>query len=278
LLFWDRIAIADLERMLDTDVRVRRAWPNAPEDVEWLRDQGIIFHVPVRLRSELLADPGYRAALEAAGTATEEYKSHADGPNLGSHLLAMQLGMISRSYVCRALAADIRLTQHLDAVSLLAVPQENFNSHADRDHVLRIVVDALPLPDATTALADLLAFKNEHAHQLRGLRVWASEVGRGSLSGREAEDKLQYVLAEYDQQLRLHRLAKSRGRVVVVVTTLAEIAENLVRLKFGTVAKIVTSLRHENATLLLDEHQLSGRDVSYVVEARDAFGDDPSGA
>src|ERR1043166_4651401 len=97
LLFWDRIAIADLERMLESDVRVRRAWPNAPEDVEWLREQSIVFHVPVRLRSELLADPGYRAALEAAGTATEEYKAHADVPNLGSHLLAKQLGMISRS-------------------------------------------------------------------------------------------------------------------------------------------------------------------------------------
>ena len=133
------------------------------------------------------------------------------------------------------------------------------------------------MPSDETPFEDILAFRSQHTQQLRGLRIWACDIAAGKLTGREVQDKLQYLIAEYEEQLRILRVAKSRRRIEIVVTTVADIAENLAHLKFGAAVKAFFAFRHESANLLLSERKLTGREVSYVVDARQQFSPESPG-
>jgi len=271
LLFADRIAVADLDVMLQPEHRKRRSWPNSADDVEWLRDRGVLFNVPVIFQRDDADVPDFREAFERAGEATDRFRALDSKSDLSSHIQSIQEALTSRSYICRALAARLRARENMNAVSLLPVAEEGPESVATRDHVLRIVLGSIPVPNENTPFDDVLAFRSEHSHQLRGLRVWAADVAKGKLTGREVADKLQYLIAEYEEQLRLLRLNESRGRLEIVSTTIAEIAEHVVHLNVGTAAKTLFALRHEKTNLLSSERKLIGREVSYVVEAAKNF-------
>jgi hypothetical protein len=167
----------------------------------------------------------------------------------------------------------LRTTRQLDAVSLLPILDLDSGLNQPRSDAIRIVINSLPLPDDSVPWSELVAFRNEseHVNRLLALRVWTSEMAHGDFSAVEMQERLDYLVNEYETNLRLTRLAAHRGALEVVITTTAEVLEDLVKLRLGKIAKRLFDLRRERVQLMLDEKNVMGRELAYVVHARKAF-------
>jgi hypothetical protein len=62
------------------------------------------------------------------------------------------------------------------------------------------------------------------------------------------------------------------GALETIVTAAGEALENIAKLKFGALTKSVFSVRHRKIQLLEAERQAPGRELAYIVKARERFG------
>ncbi|SPF53317.1 hypothetical protein SBA4_5570010 [Candidatus Sulfopaludibacter sp. SbA4] len=62
------------------------------------------------------------------------------------------------------------------------------------------------------------------------------------------------------------------GALETVVTATAEALESIAKLRFGAIAKSLFSLKHRTVQLLEAGRQAPGRELAYIVRARDSFG------
>jgi hypothetical protein len=96
------------------------------------------------------------------------------------------------------------------------------------EHVLNVVIEQFPRPDGSVSLEQVLDFRRDpesHSRYL-GLRRWMRKISKESLSAREIHDELEWLMREYRDHLKLHRLKTRHGRLEAVVVTAADILEN----------------------------------------------------
>jgi len=71
--------------------------------------------------------------------------------------------------------------------------------------------------------------------------------------------------------MRLHEIKSGRGVLEAVVVTAAELAENLVKVNWGKLAKGLFNITHERIELREAELQAPGRELAYLDAAKRAF-------
>jgi hypothetical protein len=174
----------------------------------------------------------------------------------------------------RAVAIRLRDSQHINAVAVTS-SWEPLAQPCAPNEVLRLVISALPVPAETHALHDILAFR-DHANGdglTQGLRVWINEMASGKLTPVEVSDKLEDLVSRYDRALTLEKMSRSTGVVETLVVTTAEIAESLVKFQWSKLAKKLFEVRHRQIDLMKAEMTLRGREVAYIVKARERLGE-----
>lgn len=284
-LFFDRVGVVELRGMLAARKAPLLAYPNTLSDVTWLNEKGFLFHIDSRLSQALSEDDAGRRALLSAGEATDRHERvwnrvSAIGANRDFRATieavneATTAALTSRSFVCRAFAISLRLENAVDAVSLLPLPETDSRQNPEpRNMVIRVILDSLPIPDDSVPWEQLCDFRADEdgLNRLLALRVWASETARAVSNPFEIREKLDFLLNDYAQRLAKHRLRTRGGCMEIVLNTTLEVAEHLGNMKFGSALKTVVGIRGEHATLLLAETDIPGREVSYVIHARDRF-------
>jgi hypothetical protein len=136
------------------------------------------------------------------------------------------------------------------------------------------VLNELPIPGPTHSLEDILAFRDEARSEglIQGLRVWLNEMASGKITPIEVSDKLEDLMSRYERALKLEKMKRDTGVVETVVTTTAEIAESLVKARWSNIAKKLFEVRHKQIDLMKAEMAAPGREVAYIVKARERFG------
>lgn len=99
-----------------------------------------------------------------------------------------------------------------------------------------------------------------------------SKISRENLAEREIAEEIEWLLNEYQAHMRLHRMKITTGTLETVVVAVAEVAENLAKLKFGALAKSLFVLKHRSLELAEAERQAPGRELAYISRAREHFG------
>lgn len=72
--------------------------------------------------------------------------------------------------------------------------------------------------------------------------------------------------------MRFHRMKITAGFLETIVNAAAEGIENFAKLRFGALAKSVFFLRHRTIQLLEAERAAPGRELAYMISARETFG------
>ena len=103
------------------------------------------------------------------------------------------------------------------------------------------------------------------------LRHWMSEVARAELTPAEVEEKLEYLIDQYQRHMKLHRMKTNVGTLETVVTASAEFLGDLVSFKWGKAAEALFSLKRRRVALLEGELTAPGNEVAYIVKARETF-------
>lgn len=140
--------------------------------------------------------------------------------------------------------------------------------------VAEIVINSLPVPDDGHSVEDIVAFRNEMKSRglMSGLRVWIEDVGAGRSTLNHASQKLEHLIGEYERAMARERMNQSTSRVETLVVTTAEVAEALVKFQWSKIAAKLFEVRRRRVELLKAESTAPGKEVAYVVKAREHFG------
>jgi hypothetical protein len=133
-------------------------------------------------------------------------------------------------------------TAPADSYSTGAVP---FPKTYNKSEVVKIALNALPVPDESTSWEQILEYRSDpdSRGKFLALRHWMSEVARAELTPAEVEEKFEYLIDQYQQHMRLHRMKTNVGTLETIVTTGAEFLGDLVSFKWGKAAEALFSLQ-----------------------------------
>ena len=286
VLLFNKIALPRLESFLNDDrTNLSDLGRENFATLDYLTEQGIIF------------DPN-ESVLHALGEGQLAFnnKEKSIGESYLEHLSRMrEMGTIDETdsrwyeysfhgyagYQLEARIASIvlRKAYNIDSYPIIAFPLTR-DAVSDNDHtVIEVVIKALPTPDALTSWEDIVSFRSNAGswNKFLDLRNWMTDVSRAKLSYIEIEQKLEYLISQYQRHLELHRMRVHRGFFEAVVVSGAEIAEELIKFKWGKLAQELFSIRKSKIALLEGELSSPGSEVAYILTAQNTFSDKARG-
>jgi len=172
--------------------------------------------------------------------------------------------------ITRKLCIQLRELNRMDAYPIFSqivpvVPVED----DQKCEVIEIVMKTLPLPGDNVSWEQIVDFRQDPDSQSKflALRHWISETARGELTPAEVEEKLEYLIDQYQQHMKLHRMKTNAGILETVVVA----ATDLGSFKWGKAAQALFSVRRNRICLLEGELTSPGSEVAFIVSAREKF-------
>ena len=284
LLFFDEIAVVlGIDGTGDWDIRKKH--PGLAADLDWLRHRGIVWAakgnadaINVMVRSANLAEvrfdgdqilvslPSHQASVAVAR------KGHRAEQTLRVSQLLDALFDICCQVECHTLERNspvraVSLHPPSTKVSMLR------GLTVTPSDVLSVVLNSIPLPDESVSLERVVDFRSDPDSRARlvALRRWLETLSAGNATPQHCAQELEHLLHEYEDYMRLNKLKISIGTLETIITLGAQTAEDLVKFKWGNAAKALFSVSNRKIGLMEAERSAPGREIAYLVRARDAF-------
>lgn len=271
-LLVDRIAIPSLLDGLYSNKIPDRHQDNIRE-LRWLFEQGLIFEVPNiyvasltevgEVKTQLDRQEQLRQDLVQRRTQLKSIVDYRQVlPNLTEYAVL----------TARLAAVYLRRKLNIDAYAWDTVSPDQ-SSSVPMDTVLNITLKNLPMPDEHTPWEQIMEYRSDpdSTGKFLALRNWMRDTSKLNLSPREIEDKLEYLISEHERHMRIHRMKMQRSALETLVVTPAELLENLVKIKWSEAAKKMFSLKENHISLMEAELSSPGREIAYILKARDTF-------
>jgi hypothetical protein len=120
---------------------------------------------------------------------------------------------------------------------------------------------------------DILDFRAEDRtqHLVRSLRRWIRKIVAEEWTQAELEDEVRELVYEYECHLRVARLSGGKGVLNCIIAGAAELAEDVIKLRLGKIADLVTAMLDRRTKLLEAETQAPGRELALIPELRKRF-------
>jgi hypothetical protein len=142
-----------------------------------------------------------------------------------------------------------------------------------QEEIMHLVLRRIPVPDDTVSWKQIQEWRSdpESKRKYWAIRNWITEMARGDLSIREVEEKIEFLTAEYEAHMRLHKMKYSSGVYETIVTIGAECLENLVKVKWSAAVKSLFSLKRQKINLLEAELKTPGSEIAYITDTKKRF-------
>lgn len=271
LLLFDQFATGtDNSRELLVSEEALESLPHAIRH-QWLRERGLLIEV-----EDVIAHPPGWPDLDRSRRewfrAFKRLNAKYHGQPVSRIVDSLEWTRMQDG-LSRLFASRLRLIEGLDAVPLAVATDIPPDMPAHREEVLRVVLKCLPVPGDDHSLDDVLDFKRElkSLGLMPALRSWAGEMGSGDLTGAEIADKIEYLASSFERTLTLEKMARRTTVVETIVVTTAEIAESLVRFRWSAAARALFDVRRRQIDLMKVEMAMPGREIAYIVKARERF-------
>jgi hypothetical protein len=139
--------------------------------------------------------------------------------------------------------------------------------------VWKVVISEMPDLDTRASWEDVFAFRNEDRtqHFVRSIRRWIRKIVAEDWTQAELQDEVRELVYEYENHLRAARLSAGSGVLKCIITGTAELAEDVIKLRLGKIAKLVTVIIDQKIKLLDAEIQAPGREVALIPEIKKRF-------
>lgn len=304
-LMFNQITIPNLQANVYSDKGMFTHLRELIPEIEWLTDKGVILHLDedeqakvnskeADLEFNSMVSHGVQLAREVFGSNYEKLLNAVKAQDIAT--IKEMLGKIDEEknnfkekqasegfvkqttqmsgHVTRMRAAQLRESGKVDAYPIL--PVDFFNNtriEATKDNVIQIVLNTLPIPDDSTSWEQIIEYRNDPDSQNKflDLRNWMTEVARAKLTPTEVEEKLEYLLSQYQRHMMLHKMKTSTSTLETVVTTTAEMLGDLVSFKWGKAAQALFSFKRKQVSLLEGELTAPGSEVAYIVKAKETL-------
>lgn len=263
----------------------------APE-LTWLRDQGIVYDPMVEYPGVILPSSKndailFEATLNALGQLLkdrESFNKHTkplglpevtDDDELRGAAL-MSLATFTHEFSLRQLGIYMRDVHKVDATPIQQIPfddlskfLENATPLNNKSTVVHVVIKSLPVPDESVSWEQVLDFRSDPDSEgkLLGLRVWMNEAANAKLSPIDIEQKIEWLIHDYEQHMKFHRM---KANIITFETLISSLAESAM-LKFGKLTKGLFSIKQRKVALLEGELKSPGREIAFISKARNRF-------
>ena len=193
-----------------------------------------------------------------ADTEFELIQANALRGTLGARLLSLQL----REKYC----ADA-----YPFASLPFIATEPFLQ--GKAETINIILSVLPLPDGLTPWESILDFReDDDFRKCRwGLRAWMSDVARGQLSAIEIKERIEWLSYQHEKLMKIHKIKAGVGVLETIVTSTAEVIENLLQIRFEKAARSLFSFKRARLSLMEAEIASPGKEVAYIFKVREQY-------
>jgi hypothetical protein len=190
-----------------------------------------------------------------------------------------EVGRLGNNDLLARVLANQMQSEGIDAVGLCENPlPRSLGNESSGDaavalpqSVLRVVFEALPVPDEQCSWQDILDFKAELHDKQWGFRRWLHVLATKQQTEAEIRDELEWMVNEYTKAMEVHHMKASQGFVEAYVVPVLELVEDVVRFRWSKIAKGALSVKKRKVELLEAEMNAPGRECAYVFHARKTF-------
>ena len=148
------------------------------------------------------------------------------------------------------------------------------NDENDNNPILfKIYLNRIPVPREDTPIEKIIDFKNDSdtVYKYSKIKHWLFRIATLELSVKEIEEELNESLLDYKRHMELYKIETKYSAAEMIVVTISEVLENLMRLKWGHVAKSCFSLKRTKVRLLKEEMKAPGASVAYIAKIEEHF-------
>jgi hypothetical protein len=275
-LMFSRVAIPDLNDILHPDpIHLSEETVSFLDHLEWLLERGIIFQPPkLATHPALITNDEYTTSIKQKADLDHDLEGLlAAGVGRG-HPLFIELFTYADYLATRYTAIQLRELEQVEAYPIIYTEPHSIQKTKEvKTDIVQIAFNTLPVPDDTTSWEQIIEYRSDPDSQNKflDLRHWMSEVARGELTPVEVEEKLEYLISQYQRHMKLHRMKANQGVLQTIVVSPAEFAENLIKFKWGQIAQNLFSIKQRRIALMEGELTSPGSEVAYIVKAKETF-------
>lgn len=249
-------------------------------ELEWLQQKDIIFALKVR---EEIQDQSMERLANIGGQSFEEAKKLLrkiieiqtnDLKNVSDEKSKINLLREQQITILRLMSIIMETTKGVTAVTTLPYTEYIYElPGSSKSSVAQIVISKLPLPNKETPWERIIDYRNDSDNQrnLLNLRRWIRRTSTENLSPAEVEEELEWLMNEFQSQMKLHKLKANTETLEVMVKILPETIENLIKLKFSKLPEPFFALKKRQINLMEAELNAPGREIAYVIKTQEAF-------
>jgi len=287
------VAVNAYDQLLNDQILNDQILVETLSELRWLVEQGIVFDIQMPGTSEddsvddetmklvddwLKSDERFKGKIEQFVSYLEEKSEREHRTNTYKEGIEPITNLMHEIYstelFLRPLSTYYRNNKNMDAYPLFfEIYPKLARQSAGVEDVIDITINHLPTPDDSTSWEQIIDFRDDPDTESKflGFRVWMNEIARAKLTPLEIEQKLEWLLHEYQQHMKLHRMKTNASALETIIVSGAEFAENLAKLQFGKLAKGLFSIRHRKLALLEGELKSPGREIAFISKAQKLF-------
>ena len=167
--------------------------------------------------------------------------------------------------------------RHIDIFEKLFDFYSNTNSAESRKEAINSISHCIALPDSSVEWEQIMDYRAniESRRTFLALKHWIRKISNENLSRKELIEELEYLLAEYQHYMNVHKLKLGVGTFESISTIPLSIAESLVSQNYFKVIDKITggifSSRTRKIALAEAELKAPGREVAYIVNVDNKF-------
>jgi len=287
-LIFNRIAIPLIEYVLE-ETGLRKRNKVMADEIEWLIETGVVFDAEKYRNSKAIENDVEKYRKSGTIVFNEEYRRLT---NLAQEQLlrliddSLGIAKITKDSdfseifqsmfesMTRASSIKLRQLWAMDAYPILNRPINSAESaRTNKSDLVQIILNYLPTIDDSVSWEQVLDYRNDVNSQSKflALRNWMNEIARAELTPVEIEQKLEYLIDQYQQHMKLHRMKTNAGTLETVIVASTEFLENLIKFNWGKAAKGLFAFKHRRIALLEGELTAPGNEIAYIVKAREQF-------
>lgn len=247
-------------------------------DMDTLQEHGKIENIKVNL-SELLKDPTVKTMAEQIIYFDQYAKvNENDLESLTSddHYRLIMGNYYKNDLINRFVAYHLNTYLNIRTVPLIGTIENPLEATIKEDiksEALLVTLQKLPIIDDSIPINEVLDYKNSDETKLEYFKLlnWLNSIQRDNFNQAEFNDHIQYLIYEYEHNLKLHKLKYRYANLNIAVNCFATVLENLIKIKFSDVANSIFSLQTKKVEMIQEEKNLRASEVSYIVNAKKHF-------
>jgi hypothetical protein len=180
--------------------------------------------------------------------------------------------MLYETLLMRRNAAMLQVAG-FENVAIVGRQYENLPRAKQPHPVWSVVLKELPQLDTRAPWEDVFSFRQEERtqHFVRSLRRWVRKVVTEDWTAAELEDEIKEHVYGYERHMRASRILGAKEALEIVITGVAELTEDAIKLRLGKIAKLAAAVLNRRASLLREESTAPGRELALIPEVKRAF-------